>query len=210
MDWHDVESISKRSSQDGHARLLLVGVAIVLVMVAVLAGRSFVETATATVNSSSDTNIDTVENQQDSELKRVIVHVSGAVANPGVYDLEEGSRIVDVVQAAGGFTDDAAESSVNLARQIADGEHIVVLRTNELEGSEANAGQSNEVPKNPVSINDASAAKLTELPGIGDALAERIVAYRTKNGPFRKLGDLMLVPGIGQAKFDALSDLICL
>jgi competence protein ComEA len=120
-----------------------------------------------------------------SDLAEVVVHVTGAVASPGVVSLETGSRVEDAVSLAGGLTTDADESAVNLARFVVDGEQIYVPRIGETDQT--------------LNLNRASAAELEALPGVGPVLAERIVADRDAHGPYASIEDLNRVSGIGDS-----------
>lgn len=141
------------------------------------------------------------------------VHVDGAVQAPGVYHLAAGSRIMDAVDAAGGLAEGALTAAVNLAQPVQDGEQIVIPRQEDGSPSLADAGTA--APSEPtgpaerVNINRASAAELTALNGVGEATAAKIVADREQNGPFRTVEDLKRVSGIGDKKFEALKDSIC-
>lgn len=130
------------------------------------------------------------------------VHVAGAVASPGLYRVPEGSRVDDAVTAAGGPAQDADLDEINLAAKLRDGDKVVVPRAGE-GGTEEGGGTTDRV-----NLNAASAADLQELPGIGPALAERIVAHRTEHGPFRTVEDLKKVAGIGPKTFERLKDLV--
>ena len=135
----------------------------------------------------------------------LVVQVVGEVAKPGVYDLPFGSRVLDAVFAAGGFLPKADQSSVNLARPVNDGEQIVILAA----GKNADSGFSQNTGLAAlVNLNLADLAKLDTLPGIGPALAQRIVDYRAANGGFRSLDDLGKVAGIGQALMARLKTLV--
>lgn len=125
----------------------------------------------------------------------LLVHVSGAVAEPGLVELALGSRVVDAVDAAGGLLPDADEASVNLARPVQDGEHVVVAEVGE-------AAQDARVD-----LNRADHAALESLPGIGPAIAARIVSDREANGPFSSLEDLGRVSGVGPAILAGIVDL---
>jgi len=125
----------------------------------------------------------------------VLVHVVGKVAEPGVVELPIGSRVQDAVDAAGGASNNKALESVNLARLVVDGEQIVV-------GTPAGGTTSSKV-----SINSASAAQLDELPGVGPAIAERIVQWRETNGPFTSIDELTEVSGIGPSILEQIRDL---
>ncbi|MET0714632.1 MAG: ComEA family DNA-binding protein [Mycetocola sp.] len=133
------------------------------------------------------------------------VHILGAVASPGVYQFRDGERVVDAIAAAGGFTPEADQKTVNLARFLSDGEQIVVsVQGVEPPPSEPGAA----APGGKVNINTASSAELDTLPRVGPAMAERIIAWRDANGRFRSVDDLLNVPGIGDKTFESLKDLV--
>jgi len=121
----------------------------------------------------------------------VVVHVTGAVKKPGVIRLPAGSRVDDAIDAAGGAKSDKALATVNLARVLVDGEQIVV---GAVQGAPGSGGSATGV-----NLNQASASDLEALPGIGPVLAQRIVDWRTANGPFRSIDELGEVSGIGDA-----------
>ena len=130
----------------------------------------------------------------------LVIDVTGEVVSPGVYELPAGSRVIDAIKAAGGARPKAALSELNLARIIKDGEQIYVdpIYT---AGSPTRAGSKAAAPRGPININRANASDLDSLDGIGPVIAKRIIAYRTTNGPFVVLEDLLKVSGIGDAKF---------
>lgn len=140
----------------------------------------------------------------------IAVHVSGAVAAPGVYELEEGARVADAVELAGGFLEGAAENALNLARVLNDGEQVVVPTAEEQAAqqtaAEASGGAAGVGEK--VNINTASAEQLDTLPGVGESTAQKIIADREANGPFSSPEDLKRVSGIGDKKYAELADLI--
>ena len=146
--------------------------------------------------------------------EKVYVHVAGAVSEPGMYALESGSRVDDAINAAGGFTDDANDQSVNLARKLEDGEQLIV--PSEMEVTAA-AESSEEVPDGAgggtsassggkVNINTADVEELTSLKGVGEATAQKIVAEREANGSFKSASDITRVSGIGEKKYEAMKD----
>lgn len=149
------------------------------------------------------------------EAASLCVHVDGAVRAPGVYYLAAGSRIVDAVAAAGGLTETAYTAAVNLAQVLQDGEQVVI--PDEAEGGAAGAatagGSAGAATSSsaaaPVNLNRATADELVALPGIGASTAAKIVADREANGPFRAIEDLKRVSGIGDKKFEALRELVC-
>ena len=131
----------------------------------------------------------------------IYVHVLGAVERPGLYVLRADSRVVDALAAAGGSTDAAELAGVNLARRVEDGEQILVPVVGAV--VDPSAPPSGD---GTVDLNTADQAALEELPGIGPALAERIVAWREDNGRFRTVDDLLAVPGIGEKVLEGLRD----
>lgn len=140
---------------------------------------------------------------------QVYAYVTGAVANPGVYSLDEGLRVCDAVEAAGGLTEDADASTVNLARVLSDGEHIALPTKAEVETALAQGSAGGAAASSLVNINTADASALETLSGVGSATAQAIISDREQNGPFSTIEDLMRVDGIGEKKFAKLKDSIC-
>jgi competence protein ComEA len=122
----------------------------------------------------------------------VVIHVLGAVRDPGLFTLPAGSRVADAVDAAGGARTDKALGSVNLARILVDGEQVIL-------DSAGQAVESGSTQSGLVSLNQADAAAFESLPGVGPVIAARIVSWRTTNGPFRSIDELGEVTGIGDA-----------
>jgi competence protein ComEA len=152
---------------------------------------------------------------EDVSAGVLYVHVSGAVARPGLYRLEGGARLVDAVAAAGGFADDADDAGVNLARPVSDGEQVVVPVMGAAppagSGGGAGAGGAGAVTGDArVNLNTATVAELDTLPRVGPAIAQRIVDWRTTNGRFSAVDDLLSVPGIGEKMLEALRPLVVL
>lgn len=140
----------------------------------------------------------------------LVVHVAGAVLQPGVYRLPAGSRTQDAVEAAGGFSADADSDAVNLAALLDDEEQIFVPRQGQSpQPSPEKQDQDQAGEAGPlVNINTALQAELETLPGIGPVLAQRILAYREEHGPFATIEELVDVPGIGPEKFEHLKTMI--
>lgn len=137
-----------------------------------------------------------------SPAGRVVVHVSGWVKVPGVVELPEGSRVVDAVAAAGGALPGADLGAVNLAEPLVDGGRVLIP------GPGQTDGEAVAVADGRVRVNQATAAELETLPGVGPVLAERIVAYREQNGPFSTVEDLLGVSGIGERTLEELRPLV--
>lgn len=142
---------------------------------------------------------------------QVVVHISGAVAEPGVRTLPGDARVDDAVEAAGGTTGAARTDRVNLARPLRDGEQIHIPDASEAAAAAAGAPAGTPgapAGAGPVNLNHATAAQLGELPGVGEVLAERIIAHRQSQGGFRSTRDLLDVSGIGEKTFAELEDLV--
>ena len=145
-----------------------------------------------------------VEQNTIIESPKIYVHVAGSVKSPGIYQLDSGTRVYDAVLAAGGFTDKANQASVNMARALNDGEQLVI--SSESTGAVYEGALSSTL----ISLNQASSSQLEDLPGVGPALAGRIVDWRTANGGFKAKEDLLNVAGIGDKLFASVKDLVTL
>lgn len=148
------------------------------------------------------------------QKKEIYVDVCGAVVKPGVFCLPEGSRLFQAIEAAGGFLPEAAETYVNRAKGLADGEQIYVPTKEEaLEmdkpqpvSSEEGAQESGGENKGRVNINTADETELCTLSGIGSSKAKAIISYREENGPFTSAEELMNVEGIKEGTFAGIKD----
>ncbi|MER2135575.1 MAG: helix-hairpin-helix domain-containing protein [Arthrobacter sp.] len=150
---------------------------------------------------------------------RLVVHVAGAVAAPGLVRVPEGSRVADAVAAAGGATGEADLTRVNLAAPMTDGSMVVIPAQGDPSGPVGAPGTGSPVqaPGSPqgagaeaavVNLNTAGETELQTLPRVGPVLASRIIAWRTEHGPFQRAEDLDAVPGIGEAMLAALLPLV--
>ena len=137
-----------------------------------------------------------------AEAKAGYLYLTGAVKKEGVYAFEEGTRLFELVEEAGGFLPEADTSSVNLAETVRDGAHVRIPFQGET--TEAAGGSGTAY----VDVNSAGKQELMTLPGIGEAKADAILNYRKKNGPFRAAEDLLNVPGIGESILEQIIEWI--
>jgi competence protein ComEA len=143
--------------------------------------------------------------REAAQSRSITVQISGAIVLPGVYQLDADARIEDAIQAAGGAAANADLAQLNLARRIQDGEDVEIPELQPTPGPGTLEAASNSVL---VNINSASAEELDSLPGIGPALADAIIEYRTDNGPFASVDELARVPGISARMVDEMRDQI--
>ena len=160
--------------------------------------------------------------ERSADVREMIyVHVCGAVVSPGVVELPRGSRVETALLAAGGFAESAAEDYVNLASKVEDGQQLYFPTIEEVEAllsgnggllsgmeSGKQGGQDAAQESGKVNINTADVSLLCTLPGIGEARAQDIIAYREEHGAFKRIEDIMQVSGIKQSAFEKISDRI--
>ena len=159
--------------------------------------------------------------EKDTEMEEkelIIVHVTGEVKKPGVVKIEQGSRLEDIIKEAGGLTEKADITNVNLAYAVEDGTKIRIPSTDDEDNKdyitqdigegivmqEENTNSKNSI----ININVATEIELEELPGIGASIASRIVEYRNNKGKFKNIEDIKNVTGIGDNKFEKIKDLM--
>lgn len=145
------------------------------------------------------------QGEEEGPAKEIAVHVCGAVNQEDVYYCLEGERVNDAIAKAGGASGQADLSAINLAAKLTDGQKIYVPSISERQVN-ASLTKSTQVQGGQININQATSSELEELTGIGPTLAKRIVAYRTQNGPFAVVEDLLKVEGIGEKKFESLKN----
>jgi competence protein ComEA len=140
---------------------------------------------------------------------KLVVHVAGAVREPGLYRLAEGSRVADAVARAGGAAASADTTALNLAAPLVDGMQVVVpARIEAAAGRGAAGGEAGSGPAARVSLGSATIEQLDALPGIGPVTAQKIVDYRAAHGGFSSVDDLDSIPGIGPARVEQLRELV--
>ena len=148
----------------------------------------------------------------DNELVKkeglIAIYITGEVNNPGVYYIEDGMRLNDIVELCGGFKDTADLSEVNLAEKLNDSDKIFIPKIVSDNYEENNLGENND-DSGKVNINTANKIQLKELDGIGDTLADNIIKYRN-NSEFKSIEDILNVDGIGQAKYEKIKEYICI
>ena len=137
------------------------------------------------------------------DLPKICVHIKGAVHSPGMYELDAGARVNDVIALAGGTLDSADINAVNLARFLEDGEELIIPES--ADGNKANS--YNEIPE--ININTADINTLCEVGGMGKTTASQIVEYRNVYGKFLVKEDIMNVPGVGETLYEKIKDRIC-
>lgn len=188
-------------------------------VLAVLIGIYYVQSTDVTIDSNDTSNDgDTITEDIDSDenteintdnteeiVNTIFVHICGEVVNEGVYETKEDSRVYEVVELAGGLTDDAATDYVNLARQVKDGEQINFPSKEQIETGEVSIDNLNETL---VNINTASIDRLVTLSGIGESRAKLIIDYREEHGDFQSIEDIMKVSGIKEGAFNKIKDSI--
>lgn len=157
-------------------------------------------------NKVADTTLETVSNNT------IVVEIKGEVMNPDVYTLNEGSIIKDLIEIAGGLTENADISNINRAKEIKNHELIIIRNINDPnieEKGEAKYNETNEESDDgKISINDSDLSKLKEIPGIGDVKANAIILYREKNNGFKSIDELKNIDGIGEKTFEKIKDSI--
>ena len=170
----------------------------------------------------NSTSSDNAKKERDDMEDIIVVHVSGAIKSPGVVKLKQGARIEDAIEKAGGLKDNADISNVNLAYVLEDGVKIIIPekgddgQTVDIVSSSVgdeiilNFNSNEEEKKTKVNINKASQSDLESLSGVGPSLASKIIDYRNNNGKFSNIEDIKNVSGIGDNKFDAIKDYICI
>lgn len=149
---------------------------------------------------------------------KIVIHITGEVEEEGVIELEKGARISDAIEEAGGTTEEADLSNVNLAYSLSDGQKVKIPNINEKDEEiivvEEKAGdniiiEGNKSKEEKININKAAQTEIETLPGIGPSTALKIINYRNEHGKFKNIGDIKNVSGIGDSKFENIKEYIC-
>ena len=217
-------------------KIVLYGIGIVLVILIII----YIFTKDNTVYSDYsnlylEENANVVENEikvEESSKNLIYVYVAGEVNNPSVVELEEGQRVADAIEKAGGLTDSGEIKNINLAYKLQDGEKLYIPSLDEVieskendiniayitsginsgENQKNNNAESNlnsNIDNGLININTATQTELETLDGIGPSTAKKIIDYREENGKFKSIEDIQNVPGIGDAKYEAIKNDIC-
>ena len=173
------------------------------------------------VENSTENIVANKENEEKIEEEMIVVHITGEVKKPGVVRVKEGSRIEDIIEAAGGLTENADITNINLAYVVEDGVKIKIPAVGDdelskesyiIEGMGENfsiaEGNVENHSNSLININTATQSELETLPGIGPSIASRIIEYRNQNGKFKIVNDIKNVTGIGNNKFEKIKEFI--
>lgn len=149
--------------------------------------------------------------EAESVTETICIHVTGCVANPGVYQLAKGSRVYEAIVLAGGFSENADKEFLNQAAELSDGQklHVYSIEESATASQYISSSVTQQEDNQLVNINTASKEQLMTLPGIGESRAESIIAYREENGGFKTIEDIMKVSGIKDAAFSKIKNYIC-
>ncbi|UFU01762.1 helix-hairpin-helix domain-containing protein [Ruania suaedae] len=201
------------------ARVAIIALVVALVITAVLLARGLapapvtapIPTPQAPASQAPGAEAPGVEAPASSEpagtgAATVVVHVAGAVREPGVVNVPEGTRVAEVIDVAGGAAEGADLDAINLASTVTDGQQVYVPQ----QGEAARPEPGTTPASSTIDVNTADAATLEQLPGIGPALAAEIIGWREQNGPFATVEDLLQVSGIGPATLERLRDEVVL
>ena len=168
-------------------------------------------------NRPEEQNDDTEEDENEDLENHIFVYVCGAVANPGVYEVEAGSRVFQAVELAGGLLEDASPEHVNQAMTVTDGQQIYIPNRSEVQSKEGllyeddslkgiDQGVHESGSQGKVNINTADKTELMTIPGVGESRAQDIISYRQEHGGFSSIEEIMNVPGIKEATFEKIKD----
>lgn len=176
---------------------------------------AFIQEETVQGESQDQVEQQSSETRSETNKSTIYVHITGEVVSPGMYQLPGGSRVSQAIDAAGGLTEAADDRSINLARELSDGEQIIVTSKQmqtDLENQGSNSTTSNDQSfsssTQKVNINTATKEELMTLDGVGEATAEKIIAYRQEHGSFSSIEEIKEVSGIGDKKYEAIKESI--
>ena len=211
-------TIKKAGHLISHAhfsRTMLVAAAVILMMITAAV---FVYANGNKQNITINDNVEESEKSSDRSSQvnqteqNVFVDTGGCVKKPGVYEVPYGSRVFEVIENAGGLTEDADTSGINQAEVVTDGMKLTIPSVSEkkenISSSPANRSDTSSEVNGLININTADSQTLQEIPGIGPVTADKIISYRDTNGPFGSIEELTSVSGIGEKTFQKMKDRI--
>ena len=174
-------------------------------------------------NSSSSNSNEANKSQKDVGVKEITVYISGQVAKEGVVTLSSDKRLADAVEKLGGLTKNADTNNINLAMKLEDEKHYIIPKEGEViqnnsdstqvtsnkDNNSSNNATQSDSQGSKININTADLKQLDNIPGVGEATANKILSYRDENGEFKSIEEIKNVNGIGDKKFENMKDLIC-
>lgn len=179
-------------------------------------------------NSNSSNSNEANKSEKDVGIREITVYISGQVAKEGVVTIESDKRLADAVEQLGGLTKNADTNNINLAMKLEDEKHYIIpkegevipnnsdsaqVTSNTVDNNQANNSSNNTTQSDSqggkININTADLKQLDDIPGVGEATANKILSYRDENGEFKSIEEIKNVNGIGEKKFENMKDLIC-
>ena len=188
----------------------IIGSAVILIILSLFLIIFYVNSKSVNDISSSKEDI-FKEQSNDSVVEQssnnIIVYINGEVKSPGVYKLEQDSRVGDLIKACGGFTNEANSYKLNLAKKLKDEDYIYVDKKLDNENLQLQNGMQGETTENvKININSATKEELKTIPGIGDVMAQKIIDYREQNGSFSSVEDSKNIDRIGDKTLEKIKD----
>ena len=197
-------------------KYVIIGLIFCILIIAIIIVKQFDTEEKETLDLISiEENTENTETVEEEEDYKIVIHITGEVNNEGIIEIKEGGRISDAIEEAGGLTKEADLERVNLAYELEDGQKIYIPNKNDKDIDEyVTEGVDDIVLPDEltnmgdglININKADLEELQELDGIGEALAENIIAYRENNGKFKNIEDIKNVSGIGDSKYEKIKD----
>lgn len=197
-------------------KYVIIGLIFCILIIAIIIVKQFDTEEKETLELISiEENTENTETVEEEEDYKIVIHITGEVNNEGIIEIKEGGRISDAIEEAGGLTKEADLERVNLAYELEDGQKIYIPNKKDKDIEEyvtegvddiVLPDELSKAGDGLVNINKASSEELQELDGIGEALAENIIAYRENNGKFKNIEDIKNVSGIGDSKYEKIKD----